>query len=79
MTTCRKCGYFYKDIEDWLKHQKERHSQYIYKEKNGRNKHEGLQSMRKVRSNNVRGDERMEKTVKRKASRDYRRHHRDEE
>ncbi len=79
MTTCRKCGWFYKNIEDWLKHQKERHSQYIYKEKNGRNKHERVSNLRKTRSSNMPRSERMEKTFKRKASPDYQRHHRDEE
>ncbi len=78
MTNCRKCGWYYKNIEDWLKHQKERHA-YVYKDKKQGKRHERLQGMRKVRSSNVRGDKRVETTIKGKATRDYLRHHRDEE
>ncbi len=78
MTTCRKCGYFYKGIEDFMKHQKEKH-QYVYKEKNEINNHERVSNLRKTRSSNMPRSERMERTFKRKASPDYRRHHQDEE
>ena len=78
MTKCSKCGWFYKNIEDWLKHQKDRHP-YIYKRNNDSKKHGKLQGMRKVRSDNMRGNKRVETTFKRKTTRDYRRHHQGEE
>ncbi len=79
MTNCRKCGWHYKNIEDWLKHQKERHSQYVYKAKNSKSKHEGMSNMRKVRMRDVPRRNRVEKIQPGKATRDYRRHHKDEE
>jgi len=78
MTKCNKCGWFYKNLEDWLRHQKERHP-YVYKYRKEQENNERLQGMRKVRSNNVRGNKRVEKTFPGKATRDYRRHHKDEE
>ena len=78
MTNCRKCGWFYKNIEDWLKHQKDRHP-YVYKPNNDNKKHGRLQGVRNVRSDNMRGNKRVETTIKRKATRDYLRHHKDEE
>ena len=78
MTLCGKCGWFYKNIEDWLKHQKDRHP-YVYKPNSDNKKHGELQGVRNVRSDNMRGNKRVEKPIKRKATRDYLRHHKDEE
>ena len=79
MTLCSKCGWHYKNIEDWLKHQKERHSQYVYKDKKDKKKNEGMSNMRKVRMRDVPRRNRVEKVFKRKASPDYRRHHPEQE